>query len=197
MCPNPRLGYVFLQYALFPWRTALSNIEYPLEIRGVGAKERREKARKLLALIRLSGFEKWRPNQLSGGMQQRVAIARSLSTDPDVLLMDEPFAALDTQTRDLLQIELLRILEGIKNTVVFITHSIDEAVFLSDRVAVMTSRPGMVKEIIDIGIKRPRDDSIRTGAKFGFYRQIVWNILKDEVHKAQEAWELSALSRQL
>jgi NitT/TauT family transport system ATP-binding protein len=195
--PNEHLGYVFQQYALFPWRTALSNIEYPLEIRGIEMVERRKKARELLTLIGLSGFEKWRPNQLSGGMQQRVAIARALAIDPNILLMDEPFAALDTQTRELLQIELLRIWEGIHNTVVFVTHSIDEAVFLADRVVVMTSRPGTVKDVVDIDIPRPRDDYVRSSIKFADHRQQVWEILKDEVHKAQADWELSVNSSKL
>jgi NitT/TauT family transport system ATP-binding protein len=195
--PNERLGYVFQQYALFPWRTALSNIEYPLEIRGIDAAARRAKARELLRLIRLSGFEKWHPNQLSGGMQQRIAIARALAIEPEVLLMDEPFAALDNQTRELLQVELLQIWEGIHNTVVFVTHSIEEAIFLADRVIIMTSRPGQVKEIVDINIPRPRDDYTRNSVKFATYRQKVWDILKDEVYKAQDDMEKSALSSQL
>ncbi|MDR1625599.1 MAG: ABC transporter ATP-binding protein [Spirochaetia bacterium] len=195
--PNERLGYVFQQYALFPWRTALSNIEYPLEIRRVDAALRRAKARHLLRLIGLSGFEKWHPNQLSGGMQQRIAIARALAIEPEVLLMDEPFAALDNQTRELLQVELLQIWEGIHNTVVFVTHSIEEAIFLADRVIVMTSRPGQVKEIVDINIPRPRDDYTRNSVKFAAYRQKVWDILKDEVYKAQDDMEKSALSSQL
>ncbi len=192
--PDPQLGYVFQQYALFPWRTALSNIEYPLQVRGIAEFERKEKAERLLALIGLEGFGKWLPNQLSGGMQQRVAIARSLSTDPEVLLMDEPFAALDTQTRELLQGELLRIWEGIKNTVVFVTHSIEEAVFLADRVVVMTARPGKVKCIVDIELARPRDENTRSGNQFGEYRRRIWEALKDEVNKAQQDWELSAVN---
>ena len=129
--PDPKIAYVFQQYALFPWRTALENVEYALEVRGVRAAERRPKARHFLGLFGLGGFEDRYPSQLSGGMQQRVAIARALSTDPEVLLMDEPFAALDAQTRDILQSELLRIWETIKTTVVFVTHSIDEAVLLA------------------------------------------------------------------
>lgn len=192
--PDPHLGYVFQQYALFPWRTALSNIEYPLEVRKVDPVKRKEKAKQLLALIGLNGFDKWLPNQLSGGMQQRVAIARSLSTDPEVLLMDEPFAALDTQTRELLQGELLRIWEGIKNTVIFVTHSIEEAVFLADRVVVMTARPGKVKTIVAIDLPRPRDEATRSSAAFGLYRYQIWEALKDEVNKAQQDWELSAVN---
>ncbi len=159
--PDPKIAYVFQQYALFPWRTALENVEYALEVRGVGAAERRRKARHFLGLFGLGGFEDRYPSQLSGGMQQRVAIARALSVDPEVLLMDEPFAALDAQTRDILQSELLRIWETIDTTVVFVTHSIDEAIFLADRVVVMTARPGRVKEIVDIDLPRPRDGDVR------------------------------------
>lgn len=190
--PDPQLGYVFQQYALFPWRTAISNIEYPLEIRGIDATKRKEKAKELISLIGLKGFEQWLPYQLSGGMQQRVAIARSLSTDPEVLLMDEPFAALDAQTREILQEELLRIWEGIKNTVIFVTHSIEEAVFLADRVVVMNTRPGSVKCIFDIDLPRPRGENTRSCSEFAYYRHEVWEALKDEVNKAQKDWELSA-----
>ncbi|APM38938.1 ABC transporter ATP-binding protein [Clostridium kluyveri] len=189
---DPQVGYVFQQYALLPWRTAISNIEYPLEIRGIEPAKRKEKAKKLISLIGLNGFDKWLPYQLSGGMQQRVAIARSLSTDPEVLLMDEPFAALDAQTRELLQEELLRIWEGIRNTVIFVTHSIEEAIFLADRVVVMTARPGRVKHIIDIHLSRPRGENTRASKEFGAYRHKIWAALKDEVNKAQKDWKLFA-----
>ncbi|MBZ9854355.1 ABC transporter ATP-binding protein [Mesorhizobium sp. CA13] len=189
--PDPKTGYVFQQYALFPWRTALANIEYALEVRGVAKAERTATARHLLSLFGLAGFEDRFPNQLSGGMQQRVAIARALASNPEVLLMDEPFAALDQQTRELLQGELLRIWGKIKTTVIFVTHSIDEAIFLADRVVVMTARPGAVKEIIDIDLPRPRDGDIRASAGFNGYRARVWDALRDEVNKAQKDWTLS------
>ncbi|TIV57376.1 ABC transporter ATP-binding protein [Mesorhizobium sp.] len=189
--PDPKTGYVFQQYALFPWRTALANIEYALEVRGVGKAERTATARRLLSLFGLAGFEDRFPNQLSGGMQQRVAIARALASDPEVLLMDEPFAALDQQTRELLQGELLRIWGEIRTTVIFVTHSIDEAIFLADRVVVMTARPGTVKEIIDIDLPRPRGGDIRASTAFNDYRARVWEVLRDEVNKAQKDWTLS------
>jgi NitT/TauT family transport system ATP-binding protein len=189
--PDPKTGYVFQQYALFPWRTALANIEYALEVRGVAKAERTATARHLLSLFGLAGFEDRFPNQLSGGMQQRVAIARALASNPEVLLMDEPFAALDQQTRELLQGELLRIWGKIKTTVIFVTHSIDEAIFLADRVVVMTARPGAVKEIIDIDLPRPRDGDIRARTEFNIYRARVWDVLRDEVNKAQKDWTLS------
>ncbi|MER8751514.1 ABC transporter ATP-binding protein [Mesorhizobium sp. M1050] len=189
--PDPKTGYVFQQYALFPWRTAVANIEYALEVRGVAKAERTATAHHLLALFGLAGFEDRFPNQLSGGMQQRVAIARALASNPEVLLMDEPFAALDQQTRELLQGELLRIWGKIKTTVIFVTHSIDEAIFLADRVVVMTARPGTVKEIIDIDLPRPRDGDIRASAEFNTYRARVWDVLRDEVNKAQKDWTLS------
>lgn len=189
--PDPKTGYVFQQYALFPWRTALANIEYALEVRGVPKRERTEKARYFLSLFGLSGFEDRFPNQLSGGMQQRVAIARALATDPEVLLMDEPFAALDAQTREILQAELLRIWEKINTTVIFVTHSIDEAIYLADRIVVMTARPGTVKEIIDIDLPRPREGDIRASTEFNAHRGRVWEALRDEVNKAQKDWALS------
>jgi len=190
--PHARTAYVFQQYALFPWRTALQNVEYALEVRGVAAAERREKARYFLHLFGLKGFEDRFPSQLSGGMQQRVAIARALSTDPQVLLMDEPFAALDAQTRDILQSELLRIWEQIKTTVVFVTHAIDEAIYLADRVVVMTARPASVKEIVEIDLPRPRDLDIRNSEAFNAYRGRVWASLRDEVVKAQRDWVLAS-----
>ncbi|MBB3950086.1 ABC transporter ATP-binding protein [Aureimonas jatrophae] len=190
--PHAGTAYVFQQYALFPWRTAIENIEYAMEVRGLGRVARRDRARELLDLFGLGGFEDRYPSQLSGGMQQRVAIARALANDPEVLLMDEPFAALDAQTRDLLQAELLRIWETIKTTVVFVTHSIDEAIFLADRIVVMTARPARVKEIIEIDLPRPRAIEIRNGDAFNGYRARVWDALRDEVRKAQGDWSLAA-----
>ncbi len=191
--PDFKTGYVFQQYALFPWRNALSNIEFGLEAQGVPKEERAKIARKLLSQFGLSGFEDRFPYQLSGGMQQRVAIARALATNPDVLLMDEPFAALDAQTREILQNELLKIWEGTQTTVIFVTHSIDEAVFLADRVAVMTARPGIIKQLIDIDLPRPRNGSLRSSGEFATNRHKVWDALKEEVIKAQKDWELASV----
>ncbi|GAB3474322.1 ABC transporter ATP-binding protein [Azotobacter salinestris] len=181
---NARQGVVFQGYALFPWRTVLENIEVGLEIRGVGKAERRERAREYLELVGLSGFGARYPHEISGGMRQRVAIARALVYEPEVLLMDEPFAALDAQTREILQGELLRIWDAHKKTIVFITHSLDEAIFLSDRIAVMTHRPGRVKEIIEVSLPRPRLAELRNSEDFVHLRQRAWEVLKDEVRFA-------------
>jgi len=180
-------GIVFQQYALFPWRTALRNVEFGLEATGVPRRRRAERAREFLNLVGLTGFEDRHPHQLSGGMRQRVAIARSLAYDPSVLLMDEPFAALDAQTRESLQDELVRIWQRTGKTIVFITHAIDEAVLLGQRVAVLTSRPGRVKEIvpIDLGDRTASDDP-RSSAEFAHYRHRIWDLLHDEVSRAQQ-----------
>jgi NitT/TauT family transport system ATP-binding protein len=191
--PNLQTGYVFQQYALFPWRNALSNIEFGLETRGVPKEIREKKAKELLGIFGLSDFADRFPYQLSGGMQQRVAIARALAINPDVLLMDEPFAALDAQTRETLQNELIKIWEKTKPTVVFVTHGIEEAVFLADRVAVMTARPGKIKEIIEIDLPRPRGEDIRSTPEFAANRERVWLVLKDEVNKAQKDWALASV----
>lgn len=184
--PGMDRGVVFQQYALFPWRTALENVEFGLELRGLKAKERREVARSFLDLVGLSGFENRHPHELSGGMKQRVAIARSLAYDPDVLLMDEPFAALDQQTREILQGELVRIWQTSKKTIIFITHGIDEAVCLGERVAVMTSRPGRIKTIIDIPESLKYGEDMRSRPEYGAVRHEVWSLLRDEVERAQE-----------
>ncbi|WP_349616349.1 ABC transporter ATP-binding protein [Azotobacter salinestris] len=181
---NARQGVVFQGYALFPWRTVLENIEVGLEIRGVGRAERRERAREYLELVGLGGFGARYPHEISGGMRQRVAIARALVYEPEVLLMDEPFAALDAQTREILQGELLRIWDAHKKTIVFITHSLDEAIFLSDRIAVMTHRPGRVKEILEVPLPRPRLAELRNSEDFVHLRQRAWEVLKDEVRFA-------------
>ncbi len=178
-------GMVFQGYALFPWRTVLENVEIGLQIRGLDKKERAEIARYYLTMVGLTAFANRYPHQLSGGMKQRVAIARVLAYQPDIMLMDEPFAALDAQTRETLQLELIRIWEADKKTIVFITHSIDEAILLSDRVAVMTARPGRVKEIIDVSLPRPRTEEIRNSSEFAQIRQYAWSLIKDEVTKAQ------------
>jgi NitT/TauT family transport system ATP-binding protein len=173
-------GFVFQSYALLPWRTVVRNLEVGLEIRGVEKTERRKRARKYLELVGLAAFENQYPHQLSGGMKQRVAIARVLAYEPNLLLMDEPFAALDAQTRENLQIELLQIWEADKKTILFVTHSIDEAILLSDRVAFMSAQPGRIKKIIDIDLPRPRTEEIRNSAAFADIRRVLWNMLQEE-----------------
>lgn len=185
--PNLDRGIVFQQYALFPWKTTLGNVEFGLETKGVGRKEQKRIAMEYIQLVGLAGFEHRYPHELSGGMKQRVAIARSLAYDPEVLLMDEPFAALDAQTRETLQTELLRIWETTKKTIIFITHGIEEAVYLGQRVAVMTSRPGTIKEIIEVPFQaRTTEEDLRADPEFVRIRHHIWDLLKDEVHRAQE-----------
>jgi len=180
-------GIVFQQYALFPWRTAAQNVEFGLDIAGLKAKQRREIARHYLDLVGLTGFAERYPHELSGGMKQRVAIARSLAYDPEVLLMDEPFAALDAQTRETLQGELLRIWRATGKTIIFITHGIDEAVVLGQRVAVMTSRPGRIKHVVAIPeALRNETEDVRSLPEFGPVRHEVWSLLREEVLKAQQ-----------
>jgi NitT/TauT family transport system ATP-binding protein len=180
-------GIVFQQYALFPWRTAAQNVEFGLDIAGLKSRERRERAKHYLDLVGLAAFADRYPHELSGGMKQRVAIARSLAYDPEVLLMDEPFAALDAQTRETLQGELLRIWRTTGKTIVFITHGIDEAVVLGQRVAIMTSRPGRIKRVIDVPEELHSDtEDVRSLPAFGSVRHEVWSLLRDEVLKAQQ-----------
>jgi NitT/TauT family transport system ATP-binding protein len=187
-------GIVFQQYALFPWRTAAQNVEFGLDIAGLKSKARREKALYYLDLVGLSAFAGRYPHELSGGMKQRVAIARSLAYDPDVLLMDEPFAALDAQTRETLQSELLRIWRRTGKTIVFITHGIDEAVVLGQRVAVMTSRPGRIKHVVEIPeVLRDETQDVRSLPTFGAVRHEVWTLLRDEVLKAQQGQLIGAV----
>jgi len=155
--PGSDRGMVFQEFALFPWRTVRKNIEFGLELKGVPKEERRRISQKYIDLVGLTGFENSHPYELSGGMKQRVGIARVLANDPAILLMDEPFGALDAQTRNFMQKELLRIWKETRKTVLFVTHSVDEAVFLADRIVVMTPRPGSIKDIFEITMERPRD----------------------------------------
>ncbi|MBV9831665.1 MAG: ATP-binding cassette domain-containing protein, partial [Marmoricola sp.] len=186
---------VFQQYALFPWRTAQANVEFGLEEKRVPRKQRAERAREVLDLVGLSAFADRYPHELSGGMKQRVAIARSLAYEPHVLLMDEPYAALDAQTREALQDDLLDIWRRTGTTILFITHGIDEAVYLGQRVAVMTSRPGRIKEIVDIEMPEPTETGDRRGtAAFVRQRHQIWELLHDEVQRSFEDQELSAAS---
>jgi NitT/TauT family transport system ATP-binding protein len=155
--PGSDRGMVFQEFALLPWRNVRKNVEFGLELKKMPPEQRKEVAQKYIDLVGLNGFEKYLPTQLSGGMKQRVGIARALANNPNILLMDEPFGALDAQTRNQMQKELLRIWKETKKTVMFVTHSVDEAVFLADRVVVLTSRPGRIKEIITVDQERPRD----------------------------------------
>jgi len=189
--PSFETGIVMQGYALLPWRTIRSNIEFGLEIKGVPKKERHAISDHFLDLVGLTDFASRHPHELSGGMKQRVAIARALAYDPEVLLMDEPFAAVDAQTRESLQDELLRIWDKTKKTIIFVTHSIDEAIFLADRVVVLSSHPGRVKEIIPVNIPRPRSNAdIRLSAEFNWTRQKVYDILMNE-SKKDSATEVS------
>ena len=175
--PDPRQGMVFQEYSLFPWRTIIRNITFGLEIKGVPKDERYEIARKYLRMVGLQEFERSYPYELSGGMRQRVAIARALANDPEVLLMDEPFGSVDAQTRNVLQGELLRIWGEARKTVLFITHSIDEAVYLADRVVVLTARPGQIREIVSVDLDRPR---VRTSIEANVVRERLLGLLVHE-----------------
>ena len=175
--PGLDRGVVFQQYALFPWKTALGNVEFGLEAKGVARAERKERARAFLDLVGLGGFGDRYPHELSGGMKQRVAIARALSFDPDVLLMDEPFAALDAQTRETLQDELLRIWQRTGTTVVFITHSIDEAVYLGQRVLVMAAAPGRITHALNVHLERDNlSEDLRSAPEFVRLRHDIWQL---------------------
>lgn len=172
-------GIVMQGYALLPWRTVRKNVEFGLEIKGIPENDRGNISKKYIDLVGLSEFTDRYPHELSGGMKQRVAIARALAFDPAVLLMDEPFAAIDEQTKETLHTELLHIWEETKKTILFVTHSIDEAVFLSDRVAVLSKNPGTVKKVIDIDLPRPRYSNIKSSQKFSNFRNEIWELLHD------------------
>lgn len=186
--PAPERGVMFQDYALFPWRTVIENIEFGPFARGVARRVRRENARRLAALVGLTGFEDRYPHELSGGMRQRCALARLLANEPKVWLMDEPLAAVDLQTRIILQDELLRLWgDGVEKidqpTVVFVTHGIDEAVLLADRVVVLARRPGRIKAVVDIDLPRPRA-SLRSAPEVARIVDQLWNVIRDEAAMA-------------
>jgi NitT/TauT family transport system ATP-binding protein len=191
--PHPAIGMVFQEESTFPWRTVIENVAFPLEIAGLRKKARFEKARKFIALVGLSGFENRYPSELSGGMRQRVAIARTLASEPKILLMDEPFAALDEQTRLLLGDKVLQIQQELKQTTLLITHNITEAVQLADRILVMTYRPGRVKRFVDIDLPRPRTSEVVSSAVFGRYVAQIWNDLREEASRGMQDEEARAL----
>ena len=179
--PGQDRAMVFQEFGLLPWRTVMNNVELGLELQGMPTAQRRGVCQGFIKMVGLSGFENHYPHELSGGMKQRVGLARALASNPDVLLMDEPFAALDAQTRDIMQAELLRIWQEAKKTVLFVTHQIEEAVYLSDHVIVMTKRPGRTKKIIEIDLPRPRDYEMRVTQRFNELKLAIWNELKDEL----------------
>jgi NitT/TauT family transport system ATP-binding protein len=179
--PGPDRGIVFQEFVLFPWKTVLGNVTYGLAEKGVPRRERLDLARTYLEMVKLAGFEKHYPKELSGGMKQRVALARTLIMDPAVLLMDEPFGSIDAQTRAVLQKELLQIWERTQKTVLFVTHAVDEAIFLADRIYVFSHRPALVKAVIDVDLPRPRDPEEILGTKtYGELHRRIWKLLEEE-----------------
>lgn len=182
--PGTDRAMVFQDASLMPWRTVIDNVAFGLEMKGMPKAERLEKARQYVGLVGLAGREKDHPHQLSGGMRQRVGLARALAMDPAVLLMDEPFGALDAQTRELMASELLRIWDLNRKTVLFVTHGIDEAIFLADRVLVMGGRPSKVIEVIEVDLPRPRDMEVRSSPQFAEYRNHLAHLLFDSLADA-------------
>jgi NitT/TauT family transport system ATP-binding protein len=183
--PGPDRGIVFQHFALFPWKTVRGNILYGLERQRMPRAEREKRAQAFIDLVHLNGFEDSYPSQLSGGMKQRAAIARTLAFDPSILLMDEPFGALDAQTRSLMQTELLSIWQRTPKTVIFVTHDVQEAVYLAERVAVMSARPGRIKTIVETKFEN-RNPSILRSKEFVEKTDEIWNLVRDEAIKAQE-----------
>jgi len=177
--PGDQIGYVFQQAVLLPWRTVEDNVLLPFDVDHAPTQEERQRVDRVLELVGLADYAKHRPSELSGGMQQRVSVARALVTEPSILLMDEPFGALDAQTRDAMNVELLRIWAEAQTTIVFVTHDIGEALFLSDRVVIMSARPGAVRDIVDVDLPRPRSfDTVESDERF-------WNLR----HQIREALE--------
>ncbi len=184
--PGPDRAVVFQQPSLLPWRTVIGNVTYGLELQGVDSREAKERARQLIELVGLQGFEESFPLELSGGMQQRVNLARALAVDPEILLLDEPFAALDAQTRETMQGELMRIWSKTRKTALFVTHDIVEAVYLADRVLVFTARPGRVKLVLSVDFPRPRDLRIKRDLRFVEIETRIWESIREEVAPSRE-----------
>ncbi|MBI4273596.1 MAG: ABC transporter ATP-binding protein [Rhizobiales bacterium] len=181
--PHASIGMVFQEESTFPWRTVSENVAFPLEIAGMSKRVRLDRARHFISLVGLDGFENRYPAELSGGMRQRVSMARTLASEPKILLMDEPFAALDEQTRLLLGDKVLQIQQQLKQTMLLITHNITEAVQLSDRILVMTYRPGKIKRVVDIDLPRPRTSEIVGSDAFGHYVAQIWSDLREEASR--------------
>jgi len=194
--PHESIGMVFQEESTFPWRTVLDNVAFPLELIGMPRNQRIERARHFILLVGLDGFENRYPGELSGGMRQRVSLARALAATPKILLMDEPFAALDEQTRLLLGDKVLQIQQELKQTTLLITHNITEAVQMSDRILVMTYRPGKLKRIVDIDLPRPRTSAIVTSEAFGRYVAQIWNDLREEASRGMRDEESHMLHDQ-
>jgi NitT/TauT family transport system ATP-binding protein len=191
--PHASIGMVFQEESTFPWRNVVDNVAFPLEIAGMPKRERIERARHFVSMVGLDGFEKRYPAELSGGMRQRVSMARTLASEPKILLMDEPFAALDEQTRLLLGDKVLQIQQQLNQTMLLITHNITEAVQLADRILVMTYRPGRVKRIVDIKLPRPRTSEIVSSEAFGRYVAQIWSDLREEASRGLNDDESRAL----
>jgi NitT/TauT family transport system ATP-binding protein len=183
--PPKGVAVVFQMFGLFPWKTVYENVAYGLRMSGASKEQIREKVPYYVELVGLKGFEKAYPYQLSGGMQQRTGLARALAVEPEVLLMDEPFASIDAQTREILQFELLRIWESRPTSMVFVTHSIEEAVLMGDRVVVLHGRPSSVREVIDVGLPRPRTRETLATPRFAEVREHVWSELMQEARQAE------------
>ena len=190
--PHPAIGMVFQEESTFPWRNVIDNVAFPLELRGMPRVERLERARHYVGMVGLRGFEQRHPAELSGGMRQRVSIARTLAAQPKILLMDEPFASLDEQTRLLLGAKVTQIQQELRQTTLLITHSLTEAVQLSDRIVVMTFRPGRVRRIVDVRLPRPRSDAVLTSPEFGAYVAELWADLREEANRGLEAADYAA-----
>jgi NitT/TauT family transport system ATP-binding protein len=194
--PHKSIGMVFQEESTFPWRTVTDNVAFPLELVGMPKAKRVERARHFISLVGLDGFENRYPGELSGGMRQRVSLARTLASEPKILLMDEPFAALDEQTRLLLGDKVLQIQQQLKQTTLLITHNITEAVQMSDRILVMTYRPGKVKRVVEINLPRPRTSEIVGSEAFGRYVAQIWNDLREEANRGMRDEEKNALRQE-